>query len=157
MTAAEVWDPVQAATLNADKHQRLLEFQSNCVKFVDDMAASCAYRLNDIPSGQFSMLNNVNSNQRSVRRNRICHSIIHDDLSLKRLSCKFVPRTLTLEQKEALKEMICERLLKLSVQNQMCQHKEITGYETWVYDPGTKRKSSQWLVDDKPRSKKTRM
>ncbi|UYV65594.1 hypothetical protein LAZ67_3004793 [Cordylochernes scorpioides] len=73
----------------------------------------------------------------------ICHSIIHYDLGQKIRSCKFVPRILTLVQKETRKE-ICENLLKLAVQEQMWQHKVITEEETWVYgdDPETKRQSS---------------
>jgi len=68
---------------------------------------------------------------------------------------KFVPRILTVEQKE----------WRLSVATNMLQEEEwdenfmgqiITGDETWVYayDPETKRQSSQWKSADSPKPKK---
>ncbi|UYV69840.1 hypothetical protein LAZ67_7000934 [Cordylochernes scorpioides] len=88
----------------------------------------------------------------------ICPSFIHDDLGIKQQYCKFVPRVLTLGQKETRKEF-CENLLKLALQDQICQHKVITGDETCAYGYYLKTilQSSQWLADDKLRPKRARM
>jgi len=86
-----------------------------------------------------------------------CQAILTQDLNMRRVAEKFVPRILTAEQKE----------WHLSVATNMLQEAEsdenfmgqiITGNKTWVYgyDPETKRQSSQWKSADSPRPKKVR-
>jgi len=83
------------------------------------------------------------------------HSIVTDDLAMRRVSAKFVPKLLTMEQKQ----------LRLEVSQDMLDYAEsdpeflnivITGDESWVYgyDPETKAQSSQWQHSTFPRPKK---
>ncbi|UYV64570.1 hypothetical protein LAZ67_3001201 [Cordylochernes scorpioides] len=72
-------------------------------------------------------------------------SIIKEDLQLKKTPSKFVPKMLTIQQKEN--------------QNPDWKEKVITGDETWVYgyDPETKRQPMEWKGKNEPRTKKSRL
>ena len=79
------------------------------------------------------------------------HSILTEDLNLRRMSAKFVPKLLTEQQKE-----ISEDMLDLANHDHEFIKTIITGDQTWVYgyDPETKFQSSQWKHPESPRPKK---
>ena len=83
------------------------------------------------------------------------HSILTEDLNLRRMSAKFVPKLLTEQQKELRKE-ISEDMLDVANHDPEFIKTIITGDETWVYgyDPETKFQSSQWKHPESPRPKK---
>ena len=85
------------------------------------------------------------------------HSILTEDLNLRRVSVKFVPKLLTEQQKELRKE-ISKDMLDLANHDPEFIKTIITGDETWVYvyDPETKFQSSQWKHPVSPRPKKAR-
>ena len=81
-----------------------------------------------------------------------CQKILTEDLQMRHVSVKFVPRLLTAEQKD-------DRVSICTAQNdQNFMSSVITGDESWVYgyDPETKQMSSQWKTASSPRPKKTR-
>ena len=93
----------------------------------------------------------INISYRSVQ------SILTVNLSMRRISAKFVPRLLTPEQKEN-RVNICQDL-KVTLHNDHDFLKRvITGDESWIYgyDPETKQQSSQWKSPSSPRPKKVR-
>ena len=83
------------------------------------------------------------------------HSILTEDLNLRRVSAKFVLKLLTEQQKELRKE-ISEDMLDLANHEPEFIRTIITGDETWVYgyDSETKFQSSQWKHPESPRPKK---
>ena len=85
------------------------------------------------------------------------HSILTEDLNLRRVSAKFVPKLLTEQQKELRKE-ISEDMLDLANHDPEFIKTIITSDETWVYGyhPETKFQSSQWRHLESPRKKKAR-
>ena len=60
------------------------------------------------------------------------HSILTEDLRMRRVSAKFVPKLLTEEQKELRKE-ICKDMLDCANHDPEFMKTIITGDETWVY------------------------
>ena len=85
------------------------------------------------------------------------HSILTENLNLRRVSAKFVPKLLMEQQKE-LRKKISEDMLDLANHDPEFIKTIITGDETWVcgYDPETKFQSSQWKHPKSPRPKKAR-
>ena len=85
------------------------------------------------------------------------HSILTEDLNLRRVSAKLVPKLLTEQQKELQKEY-SEDMLDLANHDREFTKTIITGDKTWVYgyDPETKFQSSQWKHPESPRQKKAR-
>ena len=83
------------------------------------------------------------------------HSILTEDLNLRRASAKFVLKLLTKQQKELRKE-ISEDMLDLANHDPEFIKTIITGDVTWVYgyDPETKFQSSQWKYPESPWPKK---
>ncbi|XP_067120045.1 protein GVQW3-like [Centruroides vittatus] len=83
------------------------------------------------------------------------HSILTKDLGMKRVSVKFLPKLLTVEQKQRRLEIAQDMLDNVS-SNPNFLNNVITGYESWVYgyDPETKMQSSQWKHSTSPRPKK---
>ena len=86
-----------------------------------------------------------------------CFKIITEDLGLRRVSAKMVPRLLTPEQKETRVEM-CREIKRQLEDDAGLLSKVVTGDETWCYgyDPETKQQSSQWKHRGSPRPKKAR-
>jgi len=86
-------------------------------------------------------------------------SIIHEDLDMRKLSAKWVPKCLNADQK-------CQRC-QSSAQNLEFFRREpndflsrlVTMYETWLYhyDPETKQQSMKWRHSDSPCPKKFRV
>jgi len=83
-----------------------------------------------------------------------CHSILSDELGMKRVSAKLVPKLLTEEQKEHRIE-VCLELKNRDSNDPSFIKSIIPGDETWVYgyDPETKVQSSQWKTANSPRPK----
>ena len=83
------------------------------------------------------------------------HSILTEDLNLRRVSAKFVPKLLT-EQQEELRKEISQDMLDLANHDPEFIKTIITSDETWVYgyDPETKFQSSQWKHPESQRPKK---
>ena len=75
-----------------------------------------------------------------------CQTIITEDLGMRRISAKFVPRLLTPDQKDT----------RLTLSQEMMDR--TAADPTWVYgyDPETKQQSSQWKTPASPRPKKAR-
>ncbi|XP_077496550.1 histone-lysine N-methyltransferase SETMAR-like [Amblyomma americanum] len=84
-------------------------------------------------------------------------SIITKDLAMKRVAAKFVPKLLTMEQKQ-LRVKVSQAMLDFTNSDPDFMNTIITGDESWVfgYDPETKSQSSQWKHSTSPRPKKTR-
>jgi histone-lysine N-methyltransferase SETMAR len=85
------------------------------------------------------------------------HSIVTEDLAMKRVSAKFVPKLLTAEQKQ-LRVEVSQDMLDSTNSDPDFLNTIITGDESWVYgyDPETKSQSSQWKHSSSPRPKKAR-
>ena len=83
------------------------------------------------------------------------HSIFTENLNLRSVSAKFVPKLLTEQQKELWKE-ISEDMLDLANHDPEFSKTIITDDETWLYghDPETKFQSSQWKHLESPGPKK---
>jgi len=85
------------------------------------------------------------------------HTILTVDLGLRRVSAKFVPKLLTMEQKQLRLEIV-QDMLDCVESDSNFLNTVITGDESWVYgyDPETKAQSSQWTHSSSPRPKKAR-
>ncbi|KAL4084659.1 hypothetical protein QTP88_027586 [Uroleucon formosanum] len=85
-------------------------------------------------------------------------NILKDDLGMRRVCAKFVPRILTEDQMENRK-LITAELFERSVNENDFLLKIVTGDETWVfaYDPETKLQSSEWQTTSSPKPKKSRV
>jgi len=89
-----------------------------------------------------SIAEQVNINRETVRK------ILTEDLDMRKLCAKIVPKELTEEQKQR-RVIICQDLLER--QDDILGH-IITCDETWVYqyDPETKRQIAQWKTANSP-------
>jgi len=79
-----------------------------------------------------------------------CDAILTDDLHMKRVCAKFVPRL--------QRQTIARDLFEYSCEDVQFLKNIVTGDESWVYgyDPETKQQSSQWKGRTSPRPKKGR-
>ena len=84
-----------------------------------------------------------------------CNTILTDDLHMNRVCAKFVPRSLTDDQREQ-RQTIARDLFERSCEDVQFLKSIVTGDESWVYgyDPETKQQSSQWKGPTSPRPKK---
>ena len=85
------------------------------------------------------------------------HTIIREELKMKKICAKFVPRVL----REDRKERRCHdsrEMVELINSDPIVPDALVTYDESWIYcyDPETKRQSSQWKHTGTPRPKKTR-
>ena len=85
------------------------------------------------------------------------HSIFTDDLAMRRVPAKFVPKLLTIEQKQ-LRLEVSQDMLDYANSDPEFLNIVTTGDESWVYgyDPETKAQSTQWKHSTFPRPKKAR-
>ena len=74
-----------------------------------------------------------------------CHKILTEDLRIRLVTAKFVPRLLTAEQKDD-RMSICTDLCDRAQNDPNFMSLVVTCDECWVYwyDPETKQMSSQW-------------
>ncbi|UYV67726.1 hypothetical protein LAZ67_5001784 [Cordylochernes scorpioides] len=86
-----------------------------------------------------------------------CHSIFINDLGMRRVAAKFVPKLLNCDQKQHRMNIANEMLDSVRDDPNLLQ-RVITGDEAWVYgyDVETKAQSSQWKPPHEPRPKKAR-
>ncbi|UYV73920.1 hypothetical protein LAZ67_11001446 [Cordylochernes scorpioides] len=86
-----------------------------------------------------------------------CHSIFINDLGMRRVAAKFVPKLLNCDQKQHRLNIANEMLDSVRDDPNLLQS-VITGDEAWVYgyDVETKAQSSQWKLPHEPRPKKAR-
>ncbi|KAL4153743.1 hypothetical protein QTP88_001576 [Uroleucon formosanum] len=94
----------------------------------------------------------VNIDRESVRK------ILVENLNIKKVCAKMVPKNLTIDQKFNRKE-ICSDTLKIIKDDPSFINNIITCDETWIftYDPETKMQSMHWRTPTSPRMKKARM
>ena len=84
--------------------------------------------------------------------------IIHKELCLRKLCARWIPHSLTLEQKSARVDF-CKIMLKRFDNGTARAVSDIlTGDETWIYhyDPETKQQSKEWVEEDAPPPTKVR-
>ncbi|UYV74987.1 CCNK, partial [Cordylochernes scorpioides] len=86
-----------------------------------------------------------------------CHSIFINELDMRRVAAKFVPKLLNCDQKQHRMNIANEMLDSVRDDPHLLQ-RVITGDEVWVYgyDLETKAQSSQWKLPHEPRPKKAR-
>ncbi|UYV74621.1 hypothetical protein LAZ67_12000310 [Cordylochernes scorpioides] len=86
-----------------------------------------------------------------------CHSIFINDLGMRRVAAKFVPKLLNCDQKQHRMNIANEMFDSVRDDPNLLQ-RVITGDEAWVYgyDVETKAQSSQWKLPHAPRPKKAR-
>ena len=82
--------------------------------------------------------------------------MLTEDLKMRRVASKFVPRLLSIEQKQRLD--VCLDLKENAANDPNFLSNVIMGDETWVYayDQETKTQSIQWKSPGLPRPKKAR-
>ncbi|UYV77797.1 hypothetical protein LAZ67_15002329 [Cordylochernes scorpioides] len=85
-----------------------------------------------------------------------CHSIFINDLGMRRVAAKFVPKLPNCDQKQHRMNIANEMLDSVRDDPNLLQ-RAITGDEAWVYgyDVETKAQSSQWKLPHEPRPKKS--
>ena len=85
------------------------------------------------------------------------HTIIHEELKMRKICVKFVPRVLREDQKERRCHDSRE-MVELINSHHAVLDALVTYDEIWIYcyDPETKRQSSQWKRAGSPRPKKAR-
>jgi len=86
-----------------------------------------------------------------------CQKILTEDLRMRCVTAKFVPRLLTAEQKDD-RVSLCTDLCDRAQNDPSFMSSVITCDKCWVYgyDPETKQMSSQWKTASSPRPKKAR-
>ena len=82
--------------------------------------------------------------------------ILREELNMRKVCAKMVPKLLSEEQKEGHKEL-CLDILQCTENEPDLLNSIITCDETWVftYDPETKQQSIQWKSTSSPRPKKS--
>jgi len=85
-------------------------------------------------------------------------TILHDHLHMSKVSARWVPRNLSDEQKQT-RVTICQSMITRHDADPKFLGRIITMDETWIplYNPETKRQSSQWKHRDSPPPKKFRV
>ena len=83
--------------------------------------------------------------------------IITEDLGMRKICTKMVPRLLNKEQKERRVQVYQDILEQLETESNLLK-RIVTGNESWIfeYDPLTKRQSLEWKSELSPRPKTAR-
>ncbi|XP_071449362.1 protein GVQW3-like isoform X2 [Hetaerina americana] len=86
------------------------------------------------------------------------HTIITENLAMRKICAKLVPKALSYDQKQS-RASACEDLLQRVEEDPDFLDNVITGGESWIseYDPETKRQSSESLTAASSRPKKARI
>lgn len=95
----------------------------------------------------------VGINKETIRQ------ILHENLGMRKLCAKMVPKVLTPEQKHLRFSIAQDMLDRIAEEGTDWMSSVITGDESWVfeYDPETKRQSAQWTGPGEKRPTKARM
>ena len=90
-------------------------------------------------------------------RGGTAHTIIREEMKMRMICAKFVPRVLSEDQKERRCHNSRE-IVKLINSDPAVLDALVTCDDSWIYcyDPETKRQSSQWKHAGSPRHKKAR-
>ncbi|XP_030765734.1 protein GVQW3-like [Sitophilus oryzae] len=93
----------------------------------------------------------------SISKERVCH-ILNQDLGMRKLSARWVPRLLTLDQKRVRMNISNAMLAQFRRNKSEFWHRLITVDETWIhhYTPETKIQSKQWPAKEEPAPKKAK-
>ena len=85
------------------------------------------------------------------------HRVVHEDLNMRKVSAKFVPKVLSEEQKQSRVEDSKE-MIEFITSNAGVLESLVTCDESWIYryDPESKRQSAEWKHFDSPRPRKAR-
>ena len=85
------------------------------------------------------------------------HTIIREELKMRKICAKFVPRVLREDQKE-IRFHDSREMVELINSDPAVQDDLVTWDKSWIYcyDPETNRQSSQWKHADSPRPNKAR-
>ncbi|UYV76009.1 PGM2 [Cordylochernes scorpioides] len=88
----------------------------------------------------------------------VVHGIVTEDLQMRKVCAKFVPKVLTQDQKE-LRVLRCQELLDLIQNEPGFLNSVVTGDESWMfeYDQVSKRQSCAWHKQSSPSPRKARM
>lgn len=86
------------------------------------------------------------------------HTILHDHLNMHRICLRMVPKMLTDDHKE-MRMTAAGEFIDMADRDPDFLKKIVTGDETWcfLYDPQTKRQSSEWKTKTSPRKEKFRL
>jgi len=86
------------------------------------------------------------------------HQILIQDLDMRKVCAKVVPKNLTTEQKANWRDVCLDLLDHLEREPEFFSS-VITGDESWIleHDPETKHQSREWHTANSPRPKKARM
>jgi hypothetical protein len=84
--------------------------------------------------------------------------ILKEDLGKRKLFARFVPHSLTPEQRED-RVTSCQDIIAMADADKKCFNQIVMGDETWCFacDPETKRQSSEWVGETSPRQKKLKV
>lgn len=85
-------------------------------------------------------------------------NILHSYLEMKKLSARWVPRLLTVDQKRTRVTISEECLAKFRLNKKDFMRRFITVDETWIHHhtPETKEQSKQWIASGEPAPKKAK-
>ena len=84
------------------------------------------------------------------------HQILTQDLNMRNVCVKMVPKNLTTEQKANRRDVCLDLLDRLEREPEFFS-RVITGSWVLEYDPETKRQSREWHTENSPSPKKARM
>lgn len=93
----------------------------------------------------------------NISKERVCH-ILNQDLGMRKLSARWVPRLLTLDQKRVRMNISNAMLAQFRRNKSEFWRRLITVDETWIhhYTPETKIQSKQWTAKGEPAPKKAK-
>ena len=93
----------------------------------------------------------------NMSKERVCH-VLHEDLGMRKLSARWVPRLLTLDQKRVRMNVSNALLAQFRRQKSEFWRRLITVDETWIhhYTPETKMQSKQWTAKGETAPKKAK-
>lgn len=93
----------------------------------------------------------------NMSKERVCH-ILNQHLDMRKLSARWVPRLLTLDQKRVRMNISKDLLAQFRRNQSEFWRRLITVDETWVhhYTPETKMQSKQWTARGEPAPKKAK-
>jgi len=86
------------------------------------------------------------------------YRIVTEELDMRKVCGKLVPKVLTDEQK-AQRVNVCEEMVQRLEEDPKFFDRVVTGDETWVfeYDPEPKRQSSEWHTSQSLKPEEARM
>ncbi|XP_026760939.1 histone-lysine N-methyltransferase SETMAR-like [Galleria mellonella] len=84
--------------------------------------------------------------------------ILHEELRVRKLCCRWIPHELTAEQKRARVEWCLQMLLQYDHGHYNAVYDIVTGDETWIYyfEPEEKQQSCVWVFENENRPTKVK-